>query len=110
MNIILSNFESTTKVEVNPNDTIQQIKQKIKEIHDIDVDEQELYFGNQKLNAEKNLSEYNIENNERIRLVQLSSSGFQIYIHNNRSIAIQVRHSYTIEKVKELYQDRMGFS
>src|SRR3954462_2290626 len=101
-NIIIQHFLFRTKVKVSSSDTVQQVKYKIKEAHEIDVNEQELFLGREKLENEKTLSNYQIETNEIVRLVQNLTGGFQIYVSvSGKSVSLQVQSSYTIQKVKE---------
>src|SRR4051794_19467701 len=113
MNLTIQSIGSSpTRVEVNSGDSIQQVKERIKEINNIDVNEQELFFGNQKLENVKTLKDYNIVKNEQIRLVESLSGGFQIYVNNlgGRAVPLQVKPSYTIERVKALFQTKVGMS
>src|SRR6266487_3258094 len=102
--IFIKDFSFNTKIEVGSRDTIQQVKSKIEKNHGIDVDKQELYLGGLKLEDGKTLTDYKIEKDEQIQLLRNPGS-FQIFINNflGRSIALQVKPSYTIEKVKKLF-------
>lgn len=96
-----------TRINVDSHNTIQQVKHKIKDNNNIDVDKQELYLGDQKLENEKTLSDYNIGQNDPIRIVLIKPGGFEIYVRlNDRSIALQVKSSYTIEEVKKKYYEK----
>lgn len=105
--ISFSSFEK--QIKVSPSNTIQNVKNKIKLETDIDIDKQVLYFGDQLLENERTLSDYKIEQNDLIRLVLMNPGGFEIYVkHQDKSTAIQVQSSYTIEKVKEKYNEKKG--
>lgn len=110
MRVKIKAFGLKIKIDVDSCDKIKQVKHKIKEAHGLDVDEQELYLGGLRLENEKTVSDYKIEENVEIKLLRIVTSGFQIFIMNirGRKIALQVRSSYTIEKVKELIFEREG--
>lgn len=108
-NIIIQHFLFKTKVKVSSSDTVQQVKYKIKEAHEIDVNEQELFLGSEKLENEKTLASYQIETNETVRLVQNLTGGFQIFVSiSGKSVSLQVQSSYTIQKVKEEFEKKEG--
>ncbi|CAB5328955.1 unnamed protein product [Rhizophagus irregularis] len=98
------------KIDVDSCDKIKQVKHKIKEAHGPDVDEQELYLGGLRLENEKTVSDYKIEENGEIKLLRIVVGGFQICIKNIRGkeITLQVRSTYTIKKVKELIFEKEG--
>ena len=109
-NIFIQHFLFRTIVKVCPFDTIKQIKHIIKEVHQIDVNTQELFLGSEKLENEKTLTNYEIGSNETLRLVQILTGGFQIFIDDSagKSLALQVQSSYTIQKVKEEFEIIQG--
>jgi hypothetical protein len=108
-NLNIQHFLFRTKVKVSSSDTVQQVKSKIKEAHDINVNEQELFLGREKLENEKTLANYKIESNETVRLVQTLTGGFQIYVSfSGKSVSLQVLPSYTIKKVKEEFEIKQG--
>lgn len=108
--IIFVKFRLRARIEVNPYDTILQVKNKIKALHDIDVNKQLLHLGNQKLENERTINDYNIKENDQIRLTLIISGGFQIFVADldGRTTSLQVQSTYTIKKVKELYYERNG--
>ena len=110
MRVKIKSFGIKFKIDINSYDTIQQVKQKIKEAHDIEVNEQELYLGGRKLVNEKTVSYYNIEEKDEINLLQIRTGGFQIFIigFDGRNLELQVRSSYTIRKVKESIYEELG--
>ncbi|GBC03269.1 hypothetical protein RclHR1_05040010 [Rhizophagus clarus] len=110
MRVKIKTFGFKLKIDVDSYDKIKQVKYKIKEAHGLDVDRQELYLGGRRLENEKTVKDYNIEDNGEIQLLQIATGGFQIYIRKFRGgdIALQVRSSYTIKKVKELFFEKEG--
>lgn len=74
----------------------------------IDIDKQTLFFECQRLEDERTLRYYNIRQNDQIRLVLMNHGGFEIYVKSDKSTAIQVQSSYTIENVKKKYEEKVG--
>lgn len=113
-NILVKAHSFKTRIEVDSSDTIQQIKRKIQERHDIDVDKQDLYLGGQKLENNRTLRCYNIRQNDSIRLNQINIPGvMEIIVKNQKNgkpTILQVQSSYTIEKVKGKYEEEDGLS
>ncbi|CAG8472664.1 putative ubiquitin D [Rhizophagus irregularis] len=110
MRVKIRAFGFKFKIDVDSCDKIKQVKHKIKEAHGPDVDEQELYLGGLRLENEKTVSDYKIEENGEIKLLRIVVGGFQICIKNIRGkeITLQVRSTYTIKKVKELIFEKEG--
>jgi ubiquitin C len=102
-----------TQIDIDSCDTIRQVKNKIKERLDIDVIEQSLYLGDRQLEDRRTIADCGIEKDEIIRLVRIrsaTSSCFQIFCDKGgRSTPIQVKSSYTIKKVKELFREVIGW-
>ncbi|GBB94915.1 hypothetical protein RclHR1_02440009 [Rhizophagus clarus] len=103
-------FRLRARIEVNPYDTILQVKSQIKALHGIDESQQLLYLGSQRLENERTINDYNIRENDQIRLTIIVTGGFQIFVEdlNGRSTPLQVQSSYTIRRVKELYYEKKG--
>ncbi|PKC68668.1 ubiquitin-like protein [Rhizophagus irregularis] len=110
MRVKIRAFGFKFKIDVDSCDKIKQVKHKIKEAHGPDVDEQELYLGGLRLENEKTVSDYKIEENGEIKLLRIVVGGFQICIKNIRGkeITLQVRSTYTIKKVIELIFEKEG--
>ncbi|GBC09940.1 hypothetical protein RclHR1_09210009 [Rhizophagus clarus] len=103
--ISFSSFDK--QIKVCPGDTIKEVKRKIKLETGIDIEKQVLHFEDRQLENEKTLSDYNIGQNDKIRLVLISPGGFEIYVKSqDKSTVIQVQSSYTVEKVKEKYEEK----
>ncbi|CAB4495784.1 polyubiquitin [Rhizophagus irregularis] len=113
-NILVKAHSFKTRIDVDSNDTIQQVKHKIQERHDIDVDKQDLYLGGKKLENKRTLRYYNIRQNDSIQLNQINiPGGIEIIVKNqknNKPTILQVKSSYTIEEVKRKYEEEDGLS
>ena len=57
------------KLDVNATDTVENVKIKLKEYHNISVEKQQLFFSGKELDNDKMLKDYNIKDRSRITLV-----------------------------------------
>ena len=99
------------KLDVEPFNTIRDIKNKIKEKIKVEPDEQILIFIKNKEELKNNatLGDYNIESSCTL-LLYLRKNTYQIFVKtlNNRTIVIDIVPFDTIEKIKDKIYNKEG--
>ena len=109
MRVLVKTLTSKTiQLEVEPSDTVENVKIMIQDIEGTPRDHQQLIFGHRQLQGGFTLSDYNVQNESILYLAALHGMLIFVRTPTGKAITLKVKATDTILDVKTKIQDKEG--
>jgi ubiquitin C len=109
--IVKSLNDKKFELELRGSDRIKDVKIKIENIENIPLDQQCLMYNHKKLEDDKQVSEYNLENGSIINLVQILNGTLEITIKlipNNTQINLNIGILENLKRLKSAIKEKVN--